>query len=402
MRITDLESLHVDAGGRNFDFLKISTDEGLVGWSEYNESFGGPGVSALIAHLAPLVVGKDPCAYESVVNFLGAARRPAGGGPMRQAIGAVENALLDIKAKALGIPVYELFGGPLRERIHLYWSHCGLYRVLWHEQMQIPPLRNLGDVVELGREVAASGFTALKTNVLMFDGDEARVYVPGFGSPEGYPDRNPDRSVIRALEELLAVLREGCGPDVEILVDLNFNFTTEGFLRVARAVESFDLFWLEIDTPDPAALRTVREGTTIPIASCECCYGRRAFRPFLEHGSLDVAMVDVPMNGLAESLKIASLADTYEVNVAPHNFYSPLSTMMSAHFCAAIPNLRTMEIDLDTVPWYEELVTELPKIEDGHLLLPSGPGWGTEVNEEAARSHPSVGRPSATPAVAPR
>ncbi len=84
-------------------------------------------------------------------------------------------------------------------------------------------------------------------------------------------------------------------------------------------------------------------------------------------------MIDVPMNGLAESLKIASLAETYEVNVAPHNFYSPLSTMISAHFCAAMPNLRTMEIDLDTVPWYDELVTELPKIEDGHLLLPTGP-----------------------------
>ena len=401
MRITDLESLHADAGGRNFDFLKISTDEGLVGWSEYNESFGGPGVSALIAHLAPLVVGKDPRAYESIVAFLAAARRPAGGGPMHQAIGAVENALLDLKAKALGIPVYELFGGPLRERVHLYWSHCGLYRVLWAQEMQIPPVRTLEDVVGLGREVAASGFTALKTNVFLFDRGNARVHVPGFGGSDGYPDRNPDRSVLRALEEQLAALREGCGPEMDILVDLNFNFRTEGFLKAARAIEAFDLFWLELDTPDPAALRTIREGTTIPIASCECLYGRRAFRPFFEHGSVDVAMIDVPMNGLAESLKIASLADTYEVNVAPHNFYSPLSTMMSAHFCAAAPNIRTMEIDLDTVPWYDDLVTEAPRIEDGHLLLPTGPGWGTEVNEDAVRAHPPRGRASATPTVAP-
>jgi L-alanine-DL-glutamate epimerase-like enolase superfamily enzyme len=398
VKITDLESLHADAGGRNFDFLKISTDEGIVGWSEYNESFGGPGVSGLIAHLAPLVVGRDPCAYESVVTFLDAARRPAGGGPMRQAIGAVENALLDIKAKALGIPVYELFGGPVRERVHLYWSHCGLYRVLWHEEMQIPAIRGLDDVAGLGREVAAAGFSALKTNILLFDGGTPRAHIPGFGAADGYPDRNPDRSVIRALQEQLAALREGCGPDVEILVDLNFNFTTEGFLKVARAIESFDPFWIEIDTPDAAALRYVREGTTIPVASCEALYGRRAFRPFFEHGAVDVAMIDVPMNGLAESLKIASMAATYEVNVAPHNFYSPLATMISAHFCAAVPNVRTMEIDLDTVPWYDELVTELPTIVDGHLLLPAGPGWGAEVNEEAVRAHPPRGRPSVTPA----
>jgi galactonate dehydratase len=120
VKITALECLHADAGQRNFDFLKISTDEGLIGWSEYNESFGGKGVTAAIGHLAPAVVGKDPRAYEAVVALLYATRRQASGGMVQQAIGAIENALLDIKAKALGVPVYELFGGPVRERIRLY------------------------------------------------------------------------------------------------------------------------------------------------------------------------------------------------------------------------------------------------------------------------------------------
>ena len=164
MKITSVESLHADAGQRDFDFLKISTDDGIVGWSEYNESFGGPGVSAVIEKLAPVIVGKDPRAWESLVALMYAVRRPASGGVIQQAIGAIENALLDIKAKALGIPVYELLGGPVRERIRLYWSHCGTYRLAWPAEMQIPPLRTLQDVVNLGKEVVAEGFTVTRSS----------------------------------------------------------------------------------------------------------------------------------------------------------------------------------------------------------------------------------------------
>src|SRR5688500_8177374 len=153
MKIATVESLHADAGHRNFDFLKITTDDGRAGWSEYNESFGGPGVSAVIDRLAPLVLGKDPRAYESLVTLMSAVRRQASGGVIQQAIGAIENALLDLKARALGVPVYELLVGPARERIRLYWSHCGTYRLAWAQDMQIPPLRTLDDVVKLGKEV---------------------------------------------------------------------------------------------------------------------------------------------------------------------------------------------------------------------------------------------------------
>ena len=145
MKIARVEHLHADAGQRNFDFLKLTTDDGLVGWSEYNESFGGLGVSAAIDGLASQVIGRDPRAYEAIVTQLYAVRRQASGGVVQQAIGAIENALLDLKAKALGVPVYELLGGPVRDRIRLYWSHCGTYRLQWSKEMQIPPLRTLQD-----------------------------------------------------------------------------------------------------------------------------------------------------------------------------------------------------------------------------------------------------------------
>jgi len=101
-----------------------------------------------------------------------------------------------------------------------------------------------------------------------------------------------------------------------------------------------------------------------------------------------VAIIDTPWNGVAESAKIAAMADAYEVNVAPHNFYGHLATLMNAHFCAVAPNLRIMEIDPDVVPWYDDLVTHKPDIKDGHLTLSTRPGWGTDVNEEAVRAHP--------------
>lgn len=392
MKIATLESLHADAGQRNFDFLKITADDGRVGWSEYNESFGGPGVSAVIDGLAPQLIGKDPRAYEAHVTLLYAVRRQAAGGIAQQAIGAVENALLDLKARALGIPVYELLGGPVRDRIRLYWSHCGTYRLAWSKEMQIPPLRTLDDVVKAGREVVARGYTALKTNVFVL-GADPYLHSPGFARRgPGFPELNADRPVLKALRDQLAAFREGAGPDVDILVDLNFNFKTEGFLTVARALEPFDVSWVEIDTRDPKALHYIRSRTTIPVASCECLFGRRDYRPYFEQQAVDVAIVDTPWNGVAESAKIAAMADAYEVNVAPHNFYGHLATMMNAHFCAVVPNLRIMEIDPDTVPWYDELVTVKPVIEDGHLRLPAGPGWGTEVNEAAVRAHPPTKR----------
>ena len=387
MKISRLQCLHADAGCRNFDYLKITTDDGLAGWSEFNESFGGMGVSAVIEHLAPTLLGRDPRAYEAIGAMLYAVRRQASGGLVQQALGAIENALLDLKAKSLGISVSEMLGGPVRDRVRLYWSHCGTYRVAWHQEMGIPPVKTLADVAALGKEVAASGFTALKTNIFLLDG-KPRLHIPGFSLVDEFPALNAERPVLRAMCEQLEAFREGAGPDMDILVDLNFNFKTEGFLKMARAMEPFDLLWVEIDSRDPKALQWIRRGTRIPLASGECLFGRRDYKPYLERQSMDVAIIDVPWNGLAESLKIASLADIHEVNVAPHNFYSPLATLMSAHFCSVAPNVRIMEIDPDTVPWYDDLVTVRPRIVEGYLHLPGGPGWGAEVNEEAVRAHP--------------
>ncbi len=387
MKITSVEDLHCNAGWRNFSFLKVTTDDGVVGYSEYNESYGSRGLTAVIRRLAEGLIGQDPRPIERITSRLYAQTRQAPGGVNQQAIAALENALLDVKGKALGVPVYELFGGPARDRLRLYWSHCGTYRLHHAAVMGCPPLRSLNDVEALGRHVRGQGFTALKTNIFMFDGEAPELYMPGFSYSGDGPELNIDNRVLSALESQIGALRDGAG-DTDILLDLNFNFKTEGYIKIARTLERFGLMWLEIDSYDAAALGLIRRLSPTPIASCESLYGRRAFRPFLEGHAMDVAIVDVPWNGLAESLKIAAMAEAFEVNVAPHNFYGHLSTLMSAHFCAAVPNFRIMEIDIDDVPWKDDLVTKPPVVEDGHLLIPTGPGWGADVNEEVVRAHP--------------
>jgi galactonate dehydratase len=386
MRIARLETLFCDAGWRPWIFLKATADDGAVGWAEITDSHGSPrGLAGIVEDLAPLVVGRDARAVEAIHWDLYRATRQSPGGVIQKALGGIENALLDLKAKGLGVPVYELFGGPTRESVEVYWSHCGTTRARAWEVTGTQKLTSYDDVTALGREVVERGFRAFKTNIVV-PGDEPRVLMPGFHG-EGL-DRNPSPELEDALVQLLEAFHQGTEGRAEPIVDLNFNLTAEGILRVARRLEDFDLMWLEVDSFDSESLAGVRGGTTIPICSGENLYTSRGFRPFLDAGAVDVASVDVIWNGFHQAKKIADLAETYEVNCAPHNYYSHLATFISAQWCAAIPNVRILELDVDDVPWREELTTAVPELGDGRLGVPTGPGWGADVNEDVLREHP--------------
>jgi len=391
MRITGCETLHCNAGWRNFSFLKLLTNEGLIGISEYNESYGSKGLTAVIEALVDALIGDDPRRHELASQKLYAMTRQAHGGVNQQAIAAIENAMLDIKARSLGVPVYDLLGGAVREELPLYWSHCGTYRMTEEnaKMMGRPHLTGLDDLAALGAEVREQGFKALKTNIFLFGEDPPRHF-PGFARGPGWPELNADKRLAEALKRQLGALREGAGNDTGILLDLNFNFKTEGYLQICHNLDDLGLFWFEIDLYDPEALRHIRNSVTTPIASCESLFGLRGFKPFLDNYSMDVAIVDVPWNGIFTSFKIAAMCEAYEINCAPHNFYGHLSSMMSAHFCAAIPNFRIMEIDIDDVPWKDDIVTNPPVIENGVLKVPKNPGWGTDLNEAEITKRPPV------------
>jgi L-alanine-DL-glutamate epimerase-like enolase superfamily enzyme len=388
MKITGIETLRADAGWRLFSFLKVTTDSGIVGWSEFNESFGAAGLAGVIEALGATLIGKDPRRIELVTATLHVATRQARGGINQMAIAAIENALLDIKGKDLGAPVCALYGGPVRDRIPVYWSHTGTYRVRNAELMGVPPLRTYDDLARHSEEIRGRGFKALKTNILLSDGTKLISFSPGFGRSPGWPELNWDNATVTAAEKTVAACRAGAGPEMGVMLDINFHFKTEGFSRIAAAVAPHNLTWLEIDTHDSGALADIRSKAPCPIASYETLCGRRDFKPFFDAYAADVSIIDVIWNGLAESLKIASMADVYEVNCAPHNFYGHLCSCISAHFAAAIPNFRIMEIDIDSAPWRDEFYSEVPRIENGEFVLPTGPGWGIEVNEKAVRARP--------------
>jgi L-alanine-DL-glutamate epimerase-like enolase superfamily enzyme len=390
MRITKVETFHCDGGWRPWTFVKVETSEGLHGWGECSDNRNPHGIAGCVRDFEDLLIGQDPRAVELLYWDMLRRTRQNLGGISHKAMAGIELALWDVKAKALGVPVYELFGGPLRDRVRLYWSHCGTTRAIRGKALGTPPLRTLDDIAALGREVVRRGFTALKTNIVI-PGDPATVYFPGFGRGPNTTDGVANVEILHAIERLIGTFRAAVGPDVGVALDLNYNFRTEGALRIAKLLEPFDLQWLEYDNWDPRALLQLKQSTSTRIASCESLVSTRQYRPFLELQAMDVAIIDVPWNGWSQAVTIGRMAEAYEIAIAPHNYYSHLADLHSAHLCAILPNVRIMEIDVDDVPWKAELVTEPPQITGGHLTIPKAPGWGADINEQVLRAHPWKG-----------
>ena len=390
MKIRSVETLHADGGNRPLSFVKVTTDEGLVGWSEYTEAVGNVGVTAAIERLGGLVAGQDPRRVEWAGAIAYTRTVPVWNGIAAHARAALTNALLDLSAKAAGVPVHAMFGGKVRDRVPVYWTHfcgprihnpglCGLEEVRSYEQ-----------ITELAAEAEARGFPAVKMNIFVHDGARFVSRSPGHGVGPGYPALNPDAEMLRALERQLDAIRKGSST-IGLMVDLNFNFKREGFRQILHRLEERDMVWVEIDCYDPEAMVLLNRDTRVPLSGGESLVGRRGYRPYLEGYAYDVAIVDVIWNGFLESYKIAAMAETYETNIAPHNFYGALADHISGSLAAVVPNLRIMEYEVDDMPWRNEFFTHPTVIENGAMVIPDRPGWGTDVVEAAVRARPWKG-----------
>ena len=386
MQIIDIETFVVDGGWRPWIFVKAQTDDGITGYGECSDSKNPYGIVGTIEDIKPILIAEDPRAYEMRFWDMIRSTRQSPGGIAAKAIAGIECALIDIKAKALDISVAELFGGPTREAVRLYWSHCGTTRAAHSEFLGTPPLKSMDDISALGNEVVSRGFTALKTNIVI-PGVPAEAFFPGFGGGPGTTDQVITKQHLRHIETLIGTFRNAVGTDVDINLDLNFNFKPEACMRIAKMLEQFDLLWLEIDMYDPDAILQIKQSTSTKICTGENLYYMRGYLPYFERHAADVFMLDVPWNGFSQSKKIGDLAEVFQLNIAPHNYYSHLATFISASLCAVLPNVRIMEIDIDDVPWKDDLVTHLPEIDAGNMSIPAGPGWGTNLNEEVVKKH---------------
>jgi L-alanine-DL-glutamate epimerase-like enolase superfamily enzyme len=382
MRIAAIECLAADAGWRIHDFLKLTLEDGRVGWSEFSRAFAGPGVVAAIEAVAEQLIGRDPRSA-SVGAYLREVGRQSTLG--YQAGAAISNALLDARARALDVPVWQLLGQRLRDRVRVYWAHCGTYRVSHADLMAKPPLRQLSDLVTLGREVTDAGFSALKTNLLVFDLGRAERYAPRRAQYAAPLTATPH--LMRALADQLEALRMGTGADTDIMVDLGSNFRVAGAIAMIRHAERFDLSWIELELSSLEAMKEVRSGISVPVAGGERLRSAE-YHALLRERVVDVPIIDLLFNGVAESLHVAAACEAYDMNIAVHNCYGPLATFIAAAYCAVAPNVEVLEMDVDSVTWENDFLTDPPRVENGYLSLPDGPGWGVEVNEAAVRAHP--------------
>jgi L-alanine-DL-glutamate epimerase-like enolase superfamily enzyme len=383
----------VDGGFRPWTFVKIETsDPGLVGWGDCTD-WGSPGpVAAMVERMAEMIVGRDPLQTERIWWDLAAQSIRHNGGIAWKAMSGIDSALWDIKGKVLNAPVWQLLGGQLRDRLRLYWSHCGSVRANRGQRLGVPPVETTADLRALADEVRQRGYTAIKTNMFaLADRPDARPSSPVNVDHAG--DISPEE--IRNAEAIVGTFRDALGPDVDIALDVAFRYKLGGAIKLARALEPYRLMWLETETFDPAALRVIRDATTTTICTGESIFGTQGFRPYLEQHAQDIIMPDLAWNGITMGKKIADLAHAYDVLCAFHNCHSPLTTLISASVAATIPNFAILEIDVDDAPWRDDLLTHPFTIEAGHLLLPDRPGLGSDLIEAELLKHPPVAYPGA-------
>ena len=386
MKVTSVEAVAVEGLGAPWLFCIIRTDAGITGYSEFGEGRLARGMVGMVKDLSDLIVGKDPRQVEKLYMDMVRGTLMAYGGATWMAIGGIELALWDIKAKALGVPVYELFGGPTRDKQRVYWSHLASYQASNPDKIGAKPISSMDDVCAVVEQAKKAGYTGFKTNILIpsKDGGPWSGITQGRSGPHDQP---LTREILGYAVTQIRAMRETAGPDMEICLDVNVNFKASGQIRLAQALEEFDMFWMEIDNMDAKSLRMVKDATTVPICTGEQKLGAQNYLPYFEERALDVMKVDVQWQGFTAARDSTRMAAVYDMNIAPHNFNGHLSTFQSMNLCASVTNVLISESDPAQVTWRDELVTHVPEVKDSYVTIPTRPGWGADLNEDALKKY---------------
>lgn len=365
LKITGVRTAQVRVHGPQVH-VRIYTDQGVVGHGEATDAAAGS--VPLIEGFRPYLMGQDPLNVDFLFERLRTLGVFAGAqaGQFVTALTAVEIALWDLAGKALGLPVYQLLGGKMRDRIRLYCD----------SQTDEPDDPNAKEKIQQMRE---RGFTAVKIDI-----DDLR-------DPLRWDKVNATASnaEIDHMVRKVSFMREALEKRIDLAVDLHGRYDRITGKRVAMELEPFRLLWLE--EPAPAenvdAMLDIRQSSRTPICCGENLYLRHGFREVLEKRAVDIIMPDIQKcGGLLESRKIADMAHTYYVPVAPHCVVSPIGTMASCHVCAAIPNFLILEWHwMPHLEIWRNFVKEGEIIDKGFITVSDRPGIGVEMDEEAAR-----------------
>lgn len=367
MKITQVKPVIVNANMRNWIFVRVETDEGVVGWGEATLEWKTAGVSGSIEDVSRFVIGEDPTRIEHLYQMMYRQYFWRPGIEGMSAISGIEQALWDIKGKVLGVPVYELLGGKVRDRVRLYNHLGGGYMKTMYESVDPSAF------AESALAIKEQGYTALKF-----------MAVPRTEPVEG------TRSV-RLAAEIVRAIREAVGPDMDLMVDLHARTWPAMAIQYCQALEPYGLLFFEEPCPteDIEATAQVTRMSRIPIATGERLGGRYQFRDLLEKRACHIIQPDLShCGGLWEARKIAAMAEAYSIAVAPHNPNGPIATAAAVQFALTTPNWIIQESITSDVPWRDEVVRNPIVAKDGYATIPIGPGLGIEVDEGEAAKHP--------------
>ena len=366
MKVSSVKCITVHPGWRkNWIFVKIETDEGLYGWGEaYSQYDRDRAVAAHVEELGRYLIGRDPFRIKHFTQIAFddyAARR--GSVEFYSALSGIEAAMWDIVGKATNQPVYNLLGGPVREKIRVYANG-------WYYKMTEPD-----DYARAAEKVIKMGFTAIKMD-------------PVSGPWRNYLSRAQERKSV----EVLRAVRDAVGPDVDILLDLHRRLSPMHAISLANDYEEFEPYYYEEPCmwENVEALAEIRSAIRLPVVTGEAIYAKAGFRPVLQAGAADIINPDVAScGGILELKEIAAMAEPYFVAVSPHNYNSTtMALAATVHASAVMPNFIITEYFLPFVELGREVCPGMLEPKDGYIDLPTAPGLGIDFDEEALARHP--------------
>ena len=363
LKINIFSSQHKNAK-RNWLIVRIQTDEGIEGIGEASMLNQDPIVASLLEEWAEnYLVGKNPMNGELHWTRLHQDNLGRGGRLFSTALSGIDIALWDLRGKILGVPVYELLGGPYAQRLRVYANG-------WYTTPGTPEQN-----AEEAKKVVAMGYTAMK-----FD---------PFGRM-AHTTITPEEAQLS--EDRVAAVREAVGPNVDILVEVHARFNVYTAVHLANRIEKYNPFWFEepVSQENVSEMKQVRSRINIPVATGERLYLKFPFFELVRNEAVDILQPDIcNAGGITELKKIAGMAEAQHIMMAPHNTNSAVGTVASMHLDAAMPNFLIQEYHAEFYePHYFEVIEGLPRQKEGYVDLPSGPGLGIRLNEELMNSHP--------------
>lgn len=360
MKITNVETFPVWGGHRNFLFVVVDTDEGISGVGEAGLTGRELAEAGAIEHFKPLLIGQDPMRTEHLWQVLFRGGFFPAQRILASAISAIDIALWDIKGKALGVPIYDLLGGRVRDKVVCYPHNVG-------HGMEIAPL------VESCLQTKEEGWQFVR-----------------WGLPNDGELLEPRVAVNTAIAQFQAV-REAVGDEIEICFDIHTRLDLPDALRLCRESEAFRPYFIEdpLRAENPDSFKTLRPRTAVPLAAGEHFSSKWEFRQMVEEEWIDYARIDLCIvGGFTEARKIAGWCETHYIKLALHNPLGPISSAACLQLNLATPNFGVQEQPRRTGEVLTDVVPVQPEWKDGYLLPPDRPGLGVEFDREAARAHP--------------